>query len=132
MSHVPRATESALAVLLKRCEKQQDELLIWPRRHFTVLRQRIAGDWSRLSTFVNQPHPSRVFERLHERLPPIDEAWSKFVLTDRAAIKAFIQSATRFNQAWSRFLDSDLIEPVNRQRREYNEYFPIEKACAFG
>ena len=25
-----------------------------------------------------------------------------------------------------------MLEEVNRQRHEYNEYYPVEKACAFG
>jgi hypothetical protein len=47
-------------------------------------------------------------------------------------LRQFLASAARFNRGWRKYLVSVDYESVNIPRRDYNQYYPTEKACAFG
>lgn len=126
-----RSAQVALDSLLARCDTERTELLLWPRRYFTILRQRTAGDWSRLASHVATSECLSTFNSLSAQLPLVEQVESRLFLRDRTALRQFLESATRFNNAWSRFLDATALNDVNRRRDEYNRYYPLEKACAF-
>ncbi|MDM4018102.1 hypothetical protein [Roseiconus lacunae] len=128
-----RAPELALRSLLIRCQTYRDELLLWPRRHFHVLRKLVAGKWWRLDSFVSDSDPRERFVKLSEQLPPLETDFSpSFFLTHRSALKAFVESAKRFNSTWTDFLASDVLDEVNERRTEFNRYYKIERECAMG
>lgn len=64
-----RAHPNALGSLLARCVAQRNELLTWPRRHFTALHHGVADDWDRLASLVSNPHPHLIFTALAAELP---------------------------------------------------------------
>ena len=47
-------------------------------------------------------------------------------------MRQYLDSARRFNRAWRSYLSGIDYEWVNKPRREYNQYYPLEMACAFG
>ena len=127
------AAENALDVLLERCAVHYDEQLEWPRRHFTALRRRIAGEWSRLQSLLEQQEHIELFSKLEDQLRTVKYANSiSFLANHRRGLKQLIDSATRFNIKWLAFTDGDGLKHVNEMRGNYNRFYPIEKACAFG
>ena len=127
-----RAAEVALDALLGRCHSQRAELLEWPRRLFTVLLHRTAGDWSRIALHVAADDCHSLFNALSAKLTPVEWVTPTLFMTDRAVLRQFLESAKRFNVAWRNFLDTAGLADVNMRRDEYNRFYPLEKACAFG
>ncbi len=127
-----RAPQIALEGLLDRCTQKRDEMLKWPRLHFTVLFHRIAGDWTRLDPYVVGNNTESLFTSLATQLKISDAAKPVILATDRGVLRDFVESGGRFNRAWRRFLDDVGLADVNRLREEYNQFYPMEKACAFG
>ena len=127
-----RAHETALASLLDRCVKQRSELIEWPRRRFTALRQRVADDWGRLARHIANSEPHATFAALAAQLPHLGRPSCDWFSTDRRLLVSFVDSANRFNRSWQRFLSTVGLDEVNRRRDEYNKFYPVEKSCAFG
>lgn len=127
-----RAPEFALDVLLHACEAKRGELLEWPTFHLSVLAHQIGGDWSRLSCLLAEPESVTILEALHATLrtnKPVQTTW---LASDRVALRRFLESAERFNRNWRAYLAELDLEPVNKPRRDFNQYYVIEKACALG
>ncbi|MEO1526792.1 MAG: hypothetical protein AAFX06_15255 [Planctomycetota bacterium] len=127
-----RAPQAALDGLVAAYEKRREELLRWPRRHFTALRSRVRGDWQRLRKHCREEDANRLLESLSSELSELAPYDNGPFMSDRALLKAFVESGRRFNSEWQAILEEDELTEVNRVRREYNEYYPIEKAAAFG
>ena len=127
------APQRALDALLERCAIHRDEQLEWPRRHFSALRRRIAADWSRLQRILTHENEIDLFVTLEQQLK-LDERTNtlSFFTNDRRAVQQFIESGIRFNNSWSAFVSGDGLEHVNEMRENYNRFYPMEKACAFG
>jgi hypothetical protein len=53
-------------------------------------------------------------------------------VSDKAALHRFLESAERFNRHWREFIERVDLEGVNKLRRDYNQFYVLEKACAFG
>jgi hypothetical protein len=51
--------------------------------------------------------------------------------TEKAALRQFLESAERFNRKWQAYIDGLDLEPVNKPRRDYNQFYVLEKSCAF-
>jgi len=127
-----KATEQGLESLLDSCGRQYAELLEWPRRHFTGLRNHVRGDWNQLYELVADDEVAPIFENLCSALPELAPWDSPLFATSRSLLKAFLESAERFNRRWAQFLNNADLETVNRVRDEYNRYYPIERAAALG
>lgn len=50
----------------------------------------------------------------------------------RAIGRDLIASVERFNRRWAQHLDALDLEPINRQIRNYNKYYVLEKECVVG
>lgn len=126
-----RAPQDALERLLADCASRRDEMLEWPRSHFSSLSFRISGDWSRLDRYVVGNNAGPLFENLAAELTIADPASSLF-RTVRSLLQQFVESGRRFNEAWSRFLGDAGLDDVNGLRDDFNRMYPLEKECAFG
>jgi hypothetical protein len=51
--------------------------------------------------------------------------------TVRSALLAYAETVERFNAAWETFSNEVDLSELNRQRANFNLYYPIEKAAAF-
>ena len=127
-----RAPQIALDSLLQTCEAKRNEMLEWPKFHLSVLAQHVGGNWSRLGCLLAVPESVALLETLHTNMPTSKTAQTNWLLSDRAALGQFLESAERFNRNWRTYLDGLDLESVNKPRREYNEFYVLEKACAFG
>jgi hypothetical protein len=127
-----KATEQGLERLLSACGQKYAELQEWPRRHFTGLRNRVRGDWGDLCELIVDDDASSIFDNLSSALPELAPWDSPLFATSRSLLKAFLESADRFNRKWELFLNDVDLETVNRVRDEYNRYYPIERAAALG
>ena len=127
-----RAANDASDELFRRCQVDWDEMLRWPRSHLKTLADRVHPDWSRLSRYLANEEGAEVLRSLYRQWesrmsPSFHWAW-----TNRQALTAFLESAQRFNAAWSHYLGRLDLRRINQLRSSYNQYYPIEKACALG
>jgi hypothetical protein len=127
-----RAPRDALEALLHACEAKRDELLKWPRFHLVALAQRVRGDWSRLGSLLAGPEALTLLEALAASMPANSPGRSDWLTSDRAAVRQFVESGERFNHNWRTYVDGVDLESVNQPRRDFNQYYVLEKACAFG
>lgn len=126
------APEVALDTLLKSSSIHYEELLKWPRLHFGSLAARVSGDWSRVQRFLTCPEMIHLLPALEKSLGPTESQKVILFATDRGLLKQFLESAIRFNKNWIAFVDGAGLEHVNQLRDNYNRFYPMEKACAFG
>ena len=126
------APRHALERLLESCEMQREEMLKWPRYHFSILHHRISGNWARLQTYLNCKDAKALFDDLARQIAVMNAARSPLIATERTLLRRFVDSGRRFNDAWRRYLAGTGLDTVNQLRDEYNRFYPLEKACAFG
>ena len=127
-----RAPQIALDALLQACETKRNDLLKWPNLHLAVLAQQIGRDWSRLGPFLVDPASVAILEAMHAAITQIERVQREWLVTDRIALRRFLESAARFNDSWRTYVDGLDLEPVNAPRKEFNRFYVLEKACAFG
>jgi hypothetical protein len=127
-----QAPQIALEALLHDCQARHDELLKWPKFHLSKLAHQVRHDWSRLSALFTVPDSVTMLAALHASMavdPPVKTNW---LVSDKAALRQFLESAKRFNRHWGAYVDGFNFEPVNQPRRDFNQFYVLEKACAFG
>lgn len=127
-----RAPQIALDALMQACQVKRDEMLEWPKFHLSALGKHVGGDWFRLRSLLAAPDSVELLKTLHTKMPTSKVVKSSWRLSDRVALRRFLDSAECFNRNWRIYLDGLDLESVNKARREYNEFYVLEKACAFG
>jgi hypothetical protein len=127
-----RAPQIALDALLHACETKREEMLQWPTFHLAMLAQQVRNDWSRLGPWLAIPESVTMLEALHASMPANVPLQSNLLVSDKAALRQFLESAERFNRQWRTYIDGLDLEPVNQPRRDFNRFYVLEKACAFG
>ena len=68
-----------------------------------------------------------LYAKIHTNIP----AHPNWFASDKSALHQFLDSAGRFNRAWSGYIDGLDLEPVNKPRRDYNQFYVLEMTCAF-
>jgi hypothetical protein len=126
-----RVPQIALEALLQACGAKRDEFLKWPGLHLALLASRIRDDWSRLGSLLAIPQSVPLLQALHANLQTNQPVQSNWLGSDRAALRRFLESAERFNGKWRAYIDGLDLEPVNKPRRDFNQFYALEKACAF-
>jgi hypothetical protein len=126
------AVHFAYESFLQACQAKHEELLEWPRYHLANLAQRIGENWLRIAPLLVNPATVTELESFHARSPFTGSAKANWYATDRACLRQFVESAERFNRRWREYLVAIDYESVNKPRRDYNQYYPLERACAFG
>ena len=127
-----RAPQLALDSLLASCEARRAELLRWPALHLTVLALKVRQEWHQLRSLLAVPQSVVLLEALYASLPTCDTSGSGWFTTNKSALGQFLESAERFNRNWQGYIENLDLEAANRPRREFNQYYALEKACAFG
>ncbi|HUQ69729.1 MAG TPA: hypothetical protein VM165_09410 [Planctomycetaceae bacterium] len=125
------APQTALGSLLCECGARREELLKGPYRHLAILAHRVDGNWSRLAPLLAGPEAVAELEALHAHMPARRAPRSAWLGTEARCLSQFLASAARFNRAWRAYLTGIDYDAANKPRREYNQYYPVEKACAF-
>jgi hypothetical protein len=127
-----RAVETALDLLLRECAAKYEDLLRGPRLRLAMLTAQVANDWSRLIPLLADSESMALLQELPQRWATTKPRQAEWFVSDGEALRRFVQSAERFNRGWRTFLDRLDLEPVNHPRREYNQFYVLEKECAFG
>jgi hypothetical protein len=127
-----RAPKLALDSLLSACEAKRNELLKWPAFHLSTLAHQVRNDWSRLGPLLLLPESVNVLQDLHARLHTNIPVQTNWFASDKSALHYFLESVGRFNRAWSAYIEGLDLELVNKPRQNYNRFYVLEKACAFG
>ncbi|QDV87094.1 hypothetical protein [Planctomycetes bacterium TBK1r] len=132
-----RRLDAAMEQLRWACRTHRQTLLRGPRLHLRKIASMIRGDWSKLSPCLASPSQWRVFASLHEewnRNSPTP-AWANqglwFDRLDRP-LRELRRSVDRFNRDWQSHLDTFDLKPINQMIAGFNDYYVLEKACAFG
>jgi len=127
-----RAPQIALEALLHACEAKREEMLKWPKFHLSTLANQVRQDWSRLGSLLAVPESVTTLEALHASMAARIPEQTSWLVSDQAALSQFLKSAERFNRHWTSYIDGMDLEPVNKPRRDFNQFYVLEKACAFG
>lgn len=127
-----RAPQLALDSLHRLCEARRAELLEGPRVHWTMVARLTDKQWSRVIAVAGKSVDLPAFEVLDAVLYTNKPIQPSILDNVRSAWRRFVESAGRFNSKWEAFLRSVDLEPVNRPRRAYNDYYVLEKTCAVG
>ena len=127
-----RAPRSALDALIASYRKRYEDLLLWPRRHFTALKRRVGGSWCQLRKYTVGGNAIALLEDLALQLPELEPYDHSPFQSERRLLRSFVESGMRFNLQWQGVLDGNDLDGVNEARQKYNDFYPIEKAAAFG
>ena len=127
-----KAPQVALESLLHHCDAKREEMLEWPYRQLSNMAQHIGGNWLHIAHLLAQPECVDELEALHAQVPSNGSAHSGWFATNKSCLRQYLESAGRFNRRWRVFLAGIEYESVNKPRRDYNRYYPLEKALAFG
>jgi hypothetical protein len=127
-----RAPQVALDALLNDCKLKYEEMLKWPAFHLSVLAHRVGKDWSRLGRLLANPESVSLLATLHANLPSNLSAQANWLTSDRSALRRFLESAERFNRNWLAHLEGLDLVSVNKPRHDFNQFYALEMACAFG
>ncbi|MEM9588726.1 MAG: hypothetical protein AAGA03_15700 [Planctomycetota bacterium] len=127
-----RSTQAAWERLLLSCEVKYEALLQWPRKRMSAMVAQLGTDWTGIGKMLRNPQVAGQLRELHLLWSASLPAYHERSWTGRGVLMQFRDSAQRFNRSWEHFLNDVDLDSVNRRRREYNQYYPIEKACAMG
>lgn len=102
-----------------------------------ILGEKVAENWSKLSKYLVNPAESSVFEMIwsdlriadDDRIHPYADQW---LWSIHRTLRKFSDAVEVFNQRWESKLRCVKLEKVNQLIEQYNEYYPLEKSCAFG
>jgi hypothetical protein len=143
-----REVEAGWTDLLRRCELKRGEMLRWARMRLADVARLVGNDWTRgLDSLVNPEQATRL-AALYEQWKPLMPGYvtgENRASTGRASgtrasnpwatvtgsLVAYAETAARFNAAWEKYLREVDLSAINRQRADFNIYYPIEKAAAF-
>jgi hypothetical protein len=73
-----------------------------------------------------------MFAVLQCQLAPVGNATASGFTRDRGLLREFVESGERFNKDWLKYIESSNLDRINQLREDYNRYYLIEKACAYG
>lgn len=132
-----RSVDEAIEALFHRCREKRNSMLYGSRLKLGELAAIVQHDWSQLAKFLEDGKRVQVYADLYAELSdasPTPEwahagAWA---LSKRKPLRAFHQSVEKFNLAWTDFVRAFDFRAINGLIADYNEHYPVEKACAFG
>jgi hypothetical protein len=127
-----KAAQYAFEALLAGCTAKREELLEWPYRRLEHLARLIDKNWQRLTPLLAKPEAVAELQALHSQMSFNSYVHSSWFATEKGALREYMESADRFNRAWNAYLIGIDYESVNKPRQEYNQYYRLERACAFG
>jgi len=128
-----RQVQEAFEELLQHCRRQREKWLVMVRLRLGCL-QGLAGNWDRLLPFLAGPEATAVLRELESTLQPrlrapLDRTSSARVL--RKALRELVESIEHFNRRWLPYLQTVDPTEVNVLRERYNQFYLLEKECAF-
>jgi hypothetical protein len=127
-----RAPKLALDALLAACEAKRNDMLKWPAFHLSALAHQVRNDWSRLGSLLAVPKSVTMLETMHASMQTNTPVRTNWLTSDKTALRQFLESAERFNRNWRAHIEALNLEPVNKPRRDCNQFYTLEKSCAFG
>jgi hypothetical protein len=98
----------------------------------STLAQQIRQDWSRLAPLLAVPESVTLLESLYASMPRNIADGPNWFATDKGVLSQFLDSTERFNRNWRTYIEGLDLDIVNKSRRDFNQYYAVEKACAFG
>ena len=130
-----RAVEESWQQFLEQSRRRRFHLLEVARVRLAVLRELIGGNWACLGPYLREPGDAEYLRSLSTewqascRVPLRPTASERKI---RRALSDVLRSLQRFNTQWSRAASEMDLSIPNRARLDYNRYYVVEKACAFG
>ena len=136
-------TQQSTQEVFGQCEQQREQLLELSKKRLAILAAMVDESWAKLEPLLvatpagestncwNANYLANLFESWCPTLRvQIEPTSSKRKL--RTAIKDLAIAFDHFNRKWCRYLDEFDLSSVNQIRADYNNYYVLEKACAFG
>ena len=127
--------EEAWESLVRRCQKERAELLDMCKTRLAQLGALVDHRWEAVQGLVrNDRYDLYLSQRFDEWQPklrvPLEATDSLRKI--RAAMKELATSFERFNRRWETYLGNLILDHVNHERSEYNNYYLVEKSAALG
>ena len=130
-----RIVTEALEQLHRDLRSQRRHLLGGARLKLHVLADRLRCDWSKLGDYLADSSDCIFYEELFKEWELASKspgaAIGSWLRPTRFLLSDFHHSVVRLNQLWEQHLDRVDLSEINRMLRNYNEYYPMEKTCAF-
>ena len=132
-----RGLTAALENLDRKLTRERLAMLHGPRLHLRTIAVAVHQDWTKLKPYLRNPARAVDFEFWFEQwnrdMPVPDWAGKhRLVKNLNRPLRDLNASIQRFNKDWIPFLIRYDLTPVNEVIQGYNDYFVLEKACAFG
>ena len=123
-----RSVEAEWNAVKSVCVRKRTQWLEMPLLRLAQLRQAVAGQWSAVPglSSVGDQLQSLYEEHQPELAVPVDHD----PLAAGGRLATLKDSFDRFNRRWLKFVHEYDLEILNRLRRDYNEYYLLEKECA--
>ncbi|MFN9719780.1 MAG: hypothetical protein ACK58L_13860 [Planctomycetota bacterium] len=119
-SHYQSAAEIPLLRLVQVCRLCGRDLAQLVVRNSSLLREPTVDEFQAM------------LARWSERIQPMLLRADRSGMNGDAVLawQTFVSSCERFNRGWQAFVVGVDLSEINRLRRDYNEYFLLEKECA--
>ena len=116
---------------------QYAELLKGPRIQLRRIEAIVGGHWSRLGPHLLPRDDWQRLHKLHREFNAITPPppWASDLIWNRRPARLLHElreSLIRFNRKWIAHVKVVDLDPVNQLIKDYNRFFVLEKACAFG
>jgi hypothetical protein len=127
-----RDLEETWQAIVATCRTRYEADLLIPKLRLATVFA-LAGDWSRISSFLDDPESIDDLRSLHELWKPRLRAAVKVAPSDQlvvSSLQQLVASFERFNRRWSRFVEQISLTRLNELREAYNRFYLLEKECA--
>ena len=121
--------------LIERCEQEKNDLLQMARTRLAQLGGLVNHQWESVSCHVTNSDYDKYLAKLFADWQPklrVTIEPTDSLRKHRGALKDLGNSFARFNRRWKKHVDGIVLDQVNFERREYNDYYLVEKAAALG
>ncbi len=134
-----RDTEAAWNEIVLSCRRQYLSAAEIPLLRLVQFWHACKGNLQILAEITSNNQTERIIDDVQTMLTRWSETIQPMMIradrndagsTVMAAWDTFVASCERFNRNWMIFVSNVDLAEVNRLRRDYNEYFLLEKECA--
>lgn len=129
-----RIVHSHWQQLLMQCRAARTELAETANMRLGVVGALIDDDWPALQPMLVDRRDATRLAELHRQWQPqlrVQLSPTRREAKIRRALRELAASLRRFNGNWKQYVaEVDLIA-INRARQGYNDYYVLEKSCAF-
>ncbi|MEM7561152.1 MAG: hypothetical protein AAF394_18670 [Planctomycetota bacterium] len=103
-----------------------------------IVNEKVTGEWEGVADLLIQPSDWRILEQwwigweMPERTPLPHPYADQWLWSRQRALRKLLHAGKRFNATWELYVDTMDLDSINGIIDAYNQFYPLEKSCAFG